>query len=258
MAQDSDSDTVSDKIPSGPKCPVVEIRSSPDAGWFEDSLVAVCPDIPVGAVSDFTNLLNAPKPKLETIARTIISRHRLPGLAAVSQITRPGYRKIVIPPPLRSPFASFELDEHNPSLLAICGQAVGPSVRPRLISGRFLLILGWAAILIVSLFSIVLWRNSWYGVGALALAIYTARWLHLAAPNWQVTPNGIVVKGDLYTPRNTILVIKAVVGWDATLYRDGTSHTKLLTYLECIALLAVWQNAMAADERPASEGHTNS
>lgn len=240
-----------------PACPIVEIHLRPARSFqLGPWRYAVCAAWPEAAIREFDRRLNWTWSKIGAIAAEIAGRYNLPGFVVISRIWGNREIDLVVPPPFQMAFEPFRLDDRDPTLLAVCSQVLGRPVRPPRLSRKAELCIGGGVWTVFCLFIIFHSKPPW--LASLRLAFLSLVPLLDAARSrsWRLTPDGIDVDGVRYTPVDTILVIEPIGRGGCrrrvSLHRAGTRRARVLSRLQCTAVLAVWQAAAQGALCPAS------
>jgi hypothetical protein len=154
----------------------------------------------------------------------------------------------VVPPPVQTAFEPFPLDGRHPTFLAVCSEVLGRPVPPPRLSRKAELGIACCVWTIFAWLVICYAKPPCFAVLWFILMLFLLLQAMAArASSWQLTPDGVEVDGVRFSPVDTILVIepagKSGGARRASLHRSGTCRTKVMSRLECTAILAVWQAA---------------
>jgi hypothetical protein len=197
----------------------------------------------------------------------LLEHHRLPGLVVINHIDDQGHeRDFELPAsePFRVPFEPIELNESNADLLALCNESFPSRETARLKMPVLLRHLrGFPVLIALAVFGLLGWcllstaiqlnsRVAVAGIMFLTAFVVLCEIPHLGNV-WFIIPGGVLLRrrfwpawrpwAELYDSHNCVLLLRAHHGgWRATLQGEIRECNKLLTNLECSALLAAWRS----------------
>ncbi len=243
----------------------------PDLIPTRSECATLSPEI-VAAVHRGASPLRKPERVVEHL-RKIIDSHQLEGIA---MFWAGSTHRSLLPPPLEVPFEPTELNERQPELRWLCRAAPNAPESNRKLPKPLSLWRNLAVSLFVGYFLVSLGIQIVAGIrsgnpaaavlpslhflimSALVLILYMRR-----RRNWLLVPRGVLERQPAlgwwggrirrYTPQDTVLLIRPSrqgygVYWDAELWQQDRRTARMLTSLECHALLAAWQSPIPPPE----------